>query len=56
MCSSDLYSKGIVSASLSYSPIDELTVSAGPYIGWKDFDSDPVVAIKLSATLGGGKF
>ena len=50
------YSKGIVSASLSYSPIDELTVSAGPYIGWKDFDSKPVVAVKLSATLGGGKF
>lgn len=46
----------ILSGMLNYSPMDSLRFGVGPYITWEDFNSKPVVAVKLSATLGGGKF
>lgn len=47
---------GILSASLNYSPVSTLTVGIGPYITWSTLDSTPTTALKISATLGGGKF
>ena len=44
------------SAMLNYSPIKELTVGLGPYIQFTAWDKEPVVNLKFSATLGGGKF
>ena len=49
-------SRAIVSASLTYSPIDNLSLGAGPYVTIHTFDEAPTVALKLTATLGGGKF
>lgn len=49
-------SRAIISASLAYAPIDELSISAGPYITIQSFDEIPTTALKLTATLGGGKF
>ena len=46
----------IISASLSYSPVSELTLSAGPYITFATLDSTPTTSLKFTATLGGGKF
>jgi hypothetical protein len=43
-------------AMLYYSPINEIKLGAGPYAVWSSFDSSPNIAVKLSATLGGGKF
>ncbi|MCF0242314.1 MAG: hypothetical protein HUK25_06720 [Treponema sp.] len=45
-----------VSAMLNYSPISVLKFGFGPYFTWADFDGKPVVSLKLSATLGGGRF
>lgn len=44
------------SAMLYYSPINEITLGAGPYVVWSSFDKSPDAAVKLSAELGGGKF
>ena len=44
------------SATMSYSPLDFLTFSAGPYLTWQTLESKPQVSLKLTATLGGGKF
>lgn len=46
----------IASGSLSYKPINELSISAGPYVTWTGFDNKPVAAVKLDFSLGGGKF
>lgn len=46
----------IASAMLYYSPINEITLGAGPYVVWSSFDESPDAALKLSAELGGGKF
>lgn len=46
----------ITSVMFSYKPIKDFTVSAGPYIVLADFDSKPTVSLKITATLGGGKF
>ena len=43
-------------AMLYYSPINELKVGMGPALTFKTFDKNPTVSLKLSATLGGGKF
>jgi hypothetical protein len=43
-------------AMLYYSPLNEIKLGAGPYVVWSSFDSSPNIAVKLSATLGGGKF
>ncbi len=45
-----------VSTTMSYSPLDFLTFSAGPYFTWQTLDSKPQVSLKLTASLGGGKF
>ena len=41
---------------LKYSPFTDVTVGAGPVITFKDFETNPNVSLKLTATLGGGKF
>lgn len=44
------------SAMLNWTPFKNFTVSGGPYVTFTDWDEKPVVSLKLSATLGGGKF
>ncbi len=41
---------------LRYTPFTDVTVGAGPVVTFKDFETNPNVSIKLTATLGGGKF
>ncbi len=43
-------------AMLYYSPIKEMKVGMGPVLTFKTFDENPTISLKLSATLGGGKF
>lgn len=43
-------------AMLYCSPIKELKVGLGPSITFKTFEANPTISLKLSATLGGGKF
>lgn len=43
-------------AMLYYSPIKDLKVGMGPSLTFKKFDERPTTSLKLSATLGGGKF
>jgi len=45
-----------LSAMLNYSPVDALQLGAGPYLTWQNYESKPVLSLKLSASLGGGKF
>lgn len=45
-----------LSGMITYSPFNDFSLTGGPYITWKDFDSKPTVSLKLTATLGGGKF
>ncbi len=47
---------GIISAMFKYSPISMLSLSAGPYVTWLDFSNKPQVALRIQASLGGGKF
>ena len=44
------------SAMLNYNGLSNMSFGLGPYITWSDFDEPPVVSLKLSATLGGGRF
>ena len=46
----------IASAMLNYNPVNELKLSAGPYLIWKDYNEQPVISAKTTITLGGGKF
>ncbi len=41
---------------LKYSPVNDLSFGAGPSITFVNFEKNPTVALKLTATLGGGKF
>lgn len=41
---------------LKYSPINDLSFGAGPSITFINYEKNPTVALKLTATLGGGKF
>ena len=45
-----------LSAMINYSPLSTIKIGMGPYITWKSFDNNPTVSLKLSASLGGGKF
>ena len=45
-----------LSAMVNYSPLSTIKIGMGPYITWKSFDNNPTVSLKLSASLGGGKF
>lgn len=47
---------GTISAMLYYAPTASLKLGLGPYITFADWENDPVVALKLSVTLGGGNF
>lgn len=44
------------SAMLNYSPIKDFKIGVGPYVTVSAWEDKPTVALKLSATLGGGKF
>ena len=41
---------------LNYKPFKDMSFGAGPSITFKDFETKPTVSMKLTATLGGGKF
>ncbi|MCQ2591245.1 MAG: hypothetical protein MJ188_00550 [Treponema sp.] len=43
-------------AKINYTPTNEITISAGPYLTLHDLDSKPKVLFNLDFTLGGGKF
>ena len=45
-----------LSAMINYSPLSTIKIGMGPYITWKSFDNNPTVSLKLSVSLGGGKF
>lgn len=47
---------GTFSAMLNYAPVDSITLGIGPYMTFVDWDSKPEVSLKVSFTLGGGKF
>ena len=47
---------GTFSAMLNYAPTDTISLGLGPYVTFTDWDSKPQVSLKLSFTLGGGKF
>ena len=49
-------SSGTFSAMLNYAPTNSITLGIGPHMTFADWDSKPDVALKLSFTLGGGKF
>ncbi|MBR1640568.1 MAG: hypothetical protein IJ688_14435 [Treponema sp.] len=44
------------SALLYLSPINDMKLGLGPYVTMQDFESAPNIALRLTATLGGGKF
>lgn len=44
------------SGTLSYSPFNNCKFSCGPYVTVFAWDEKPTVSLKLTATLGGGKF
>ncbi len=46
----------MANANVSYSGLKNMSFSAGPSFTWNGFDKDPTISVKLSATLGGGKF
>lgn len=43
-------------AMIYYSPINDLKFGMGPVLTFKTFDEKPTLSMKLTATLGGGKF
>ncbi len=43
-------------AMLKYAPTSNVQFGLGPYVTFADWSSKPTVAVKLSASLGGGKF
>lgn len=45
-----------IAGTFSYSPIDEIIMSMGPYVTFNNGFENPSVALKLSFSLGGGKF
>lgn len=51
-----LMDSGTFSAMLNYAPTNSITLGIGPHMTFADWDSKPDVALKLSFTLGGGKF
>ena len=51
-----LMGSGTFSAMLNYTPTNSITLGIGPHMTFADWDSKPDVALKLSFTLGGGKF
>lgn len=46
----------MASLTLNYAPFNDISFGMGPVLTFKDYDTKPTVALKLSATLGGGKF
>lgn len=51
-----ILSAATFSAMLSYSPVDTVKLAVGPYVVFKDFDHAPTVDVKVTFTLGGGKY
>ena len=52
----DILGYALASASLTYSPIDQLSISAGPYMTWTSFNNNPIVSFNMTLTLGGGNY
>ena len=46
----------MTTAMVYYSPINDLKFGMGPVLTFKTFDEKPTLSMKLTATLGGGKF
>ena len=44
------------SATLNYTPVKTITLSAGPYITMEDLEEAPLVELKLNVKMGGGQF
>ena len=55
-CSSMTGTSFTTTAMLYYSPINDMKLGMGPVLTFKTFDENPTISLKLSATLGGGKF
>lgn len=45
-----------LSGIINYTPFKNFTIGCGPYVTFSDWEKAPTVALKLTATLGGGKF
>ena len=54
--SSSFFSCGTFSAQLSVHPVKDFSISAGPYITFADWETEPDVSFKITLKLGGGKF
>ena len=50
------FSTMTLSGMMYVSPVKELKIGLGPYITFQKLDATPTTALKLSITLGGGKF
>ena len=46
----------MTTAMVYYSPIKDMKLGMGPVLTFKTFDEKPTLSMKLTATLGGGKF
>ena len=46
----------IFSGTINYSPFKECSFGVGPYVTVYKWGENPVVAVKIAAKLGGGKF
>ena len=44
------------SLTLNYTPFNEVSFGLGPVLTFKDYETKPTTSLKLTATLGGGKF
>ncbi|MCR5187768.1 MAG: hypothetical protein K6C97_02445 [Treponema sp.] len=53
---SSFFNTMTISGMLNYSPVSALTIGMGPYLTWETYENKPTVSLKLTATLGGGKF
>ena len=51
-----LMGSGTFSAMLNYAPTNSITLGIGPHMTFADWESKPDLALKLTFTLGGGKF
>lgn len=47
---------GTFSAQLAVHPVKDFSISAGPYITFADWETEPDVSFKITLKLGGGKF
>lgn len=46
----------MINSMIYYSPITVLKIGMGPVVTFKTFEKNPTISLKLTASLGGGKF